>query len=43
MATATLGGETDFDGWRTTALYAMTDDDWPAAKVGLLDRLSRNS
>ena len=31
------------DGWRTTALYAMIDDDWPAAKVGLLDRLSRNS
>ncbi|WP_238420258.1 GNAT family N-acetyltransferase [Gordonia sp. 'Campus'] len=28
------------DGWRTTALYAMTDDDWPAAKANLLQRLS---
>ncbi|WP_040537065.1 GNAT family N-acetyltransferase [Gordonia namibiensis] len=28
------------DGWRTTALYAMTDDDWPAAKAELLQRMS---
>ncbi|MEE3852119.1 GNAT family protein [Gordonia sp. LSe1-13] len=28
------------DGWRTTAQYAMTDDDWPAAKAGLLERIS---
>ncbi|WP_439030766.1 GNAT family N-acetyltransferase [Gordonia terrae] len=28
------------DGWRTTALYAMTDDDWPSAKETLLQRLS---
>ncbi|RPA12473.1 GNAT family N-acetyltransferase [Gordonia sp. OPL2] len=28
------------DGWRTTALYAMTDDDWPAAKERLLERIS---
>nr|WP_223204880.1 GNAT family protein [Gordonia jinghuaiqii] len=28
------------DGWRTTALYAMTDDDWPAAKAVLLQRVS---
>ncbi|MFT4201598.1 GNAT family N-acetyltransferase [Gordonia sp. (in: high G+C Gram-positive bacteria)] len=27
------------DGWRTTALYAMTDDDWPAAKAALLNRI----
>ncbi|GAB19669.1 hypothetical protein GOEFS_092_00940 [Gordonia effusa NBRC 100432] len=27
------------DGWRTTALYAMTDDDWPAAKARLSTRL----
>ncbi|ETT28952.1 acetyltransferase, GNAT family [Rhodococcus aetherivorans] len=31
--------------WRTTALFAMTDDDWPAARVGLearvADRLAR--
>lgn len=30
------------DGWRTTAQYAMTDDDWPAAKAALLQRLSRH-
>ncbi|MFW0797140.1 GNAT family protein [Gordonia sp. CPCC 205515] len=29
------------DGWRTTAQYAMTDDDWPAARAVLLERLSR--
>ncbi|GAC50014.1 GNAT family N-acetyltransferase [Gordonia aichiensis] len=29
------------DGWRTTAQYAMTDDDWPTAKAALLQRLSR--
>ncbi|MXP21679.1 GNAT family N-acetyltransferase [Gordonia sp. HNM0687] len=28
------------DGWRTTAQYAMTDDDWPAAKTRLLERIS---
>ncbi|MEE4023818.1 GNAT family protein [Gordonia sp. PKS22-38] len=28
------------DGWRTTAQYAMTDDDWPAAKARLLQRIS---
>lgn len=28
------------DGWRTTALYAMTDDEWPAAKEALLQRMS---
>ncbi len=28
------------DGWRTTALYAMTDDEWPAAKERLLERIS---
>lgn len=28
------------DGWRTTAQYAMTDDDWPAAKPALFKRLS---
>ncbi|MFW0788093.1 GNAT family N-acetyltransferase [Gordonia sp. CPCC 205333] len=27
------------DGWRTTAQYAMTDDDWPAAKARLSTRL----
>lgn len=25
--------------WRTTALFAMTDDDWPAARTALLTRL----
>lgn len=30
------------DGWRTTAQYAMTDDDWPTAKAALLQRLSRH-
>ncbi|GAA3028587.1 hypothetical protein GCM10010528_07830 [Gordonia defluvii] len=28
------------DGWRTTAQYAMTDDDWPAERERLLDRLA---
>ncbi|QMU21663.1 GNAT family N-acetyltransferase [Gordonia rubripertincta] len=28
------------DDWRTTALYAMTDDDWPAAEAVLLQRMS---
>lgn len=28
-------------GWRTTAQYAMTDDDWPSAKAILLERMSR--
>ncbi|MCF3938676.1 GNAT family N-acetyltransferase [Gordonia tangerina] len=28
------------DGWRTTAQYAMTDDDWPAARAGLMERIS---
>lgn len=28
------------DGWRTTAQYAMTDDEWPAAKAALLQRIS---
>lgn len=28
------------DGWRTTAQYAMVDDDWPAAKAVLLARMS---
>ncbi|MGV9709587.1 GNAT family N-acetyltransferase [Gordonia sp. NPDC003424] len=28
------------DGWRTTAQYSMTDDDWPAAKAVLLERIS---
>ncbi|MGW6036741.1 GNAT family N-acetyltransferase [Gordonia terrae] len=28
------------DGWRTTALYAMTDDDWPAARDRLLQRIT---
>lgn len=27
------------DGWRTTAQYAVTDDDWPEVKANLLDRL----
>ncbi|ETA08156.1 GNAT family acetyltransferase [Gordonia alkanivorans CGMCC 6845] len=27
-------------GWRTTALYSMTDDDWPVAKDILLQRMS---
>ncbi|GAA1483048.1 GNAT family protein [Gordonia sinesedis] len=27
------------DGWRTTAQYAMTDDDWPSAKNVLLQRI----
>lgn len=31
------------DGWRTTAQYAMIDDDWPAAKEQLLERLSSYS
>lgn len=26
-------------GWRTTAQYAMTDDDWPAARAALLARM----
>ncbi|MFF0816748.1 GNAT family N-acetyltransferase [Rhodococcus sp. NPDC003318] len=25
--------------WRTTALFAMTDDDWPAARTGLEHRI----
>ncbi|NNG95936.1 GNAT family N-acetyltransferase [Gordonia araii NBRC 100433] len=29
------------DGWRTTAQYAMTDEDWPAAKARLLARLDQ--
>ncbi|AZZ80557.1 N-acetyltransferase [Gordonia alkanivorans] len=28
------------DGWRTTALYSMTDDEWPDAKAALLQRIS---
>ncbi|WP_055476936.1 GNAT family N-acetyltransferase [Gordonia sp. HS-NH1] len=28
------------DGWRTTALYAMTDDDWPSARDRLLQRIT---
>ncbi|MDL9935314.1 GNAT family protein [Gordonia sp. ABSL1-1] len=28
------------DGWRTTAQYAMTDDDWPDAKERLRQRMS---
>lgn len=28
------------DGWRTTAQYAMTDDDWPTARAGLMERIS---
>jgi RimJ/RimL family protein N-acetyltransferase len=27
--------------WRDTVQYAMTDDDWPAAKARLADRLAR--
>lgn len=27
-------------GWRTTAQYALVDDDWPAAKQVLLERIS---
>jgi len=27
------------DGWRTTAQYAMTDEDWPDAKARLLERI----
>ncbi|MDS1113365.1 GNAT family protein [Gordonia westfalica] len=27
------------DGWRTTALYSMTDDEWPDAKAALLQRI----
>lgn len=30
------------DGWRTTAQYAMTDDDWPAARDALLQRISHH-
>ncbi|AZG46696.1 GNAT family N-acetyltransferase [Gordonia insulae] len=29
------------EGWRTTALYAMTDDDWPGARDRLLARIGR--
>lgn len=29
------------DGWRTTAQYAMTDDEWPAAREVLLERMAR--
>ncbi|MFT4127108.1 MAG: GNAT family protein [Gordonia sp. (in: high G+C Gram-positive bacteria)] len=29
------------DGWRTTAQYAMIDDDWPTARTALLERLSQ--
>ncbi|NMO03483.1 GNAT family N-acetyltransferase [Gordonia sp. TBRC 11910] len=28
------------DGWRTTAQFAMIDDDWPAAKARLLARMA---
>ncbi len=28
------------DGWRTTAQYAMTDEDWPAIKVQLAERIA---
>ncbi|MYR07398.1 GNAT family N-acetyltransferase [Gordonia sp. SID5947] len=28
------------DGWRTTAQYALVDDDWPAAKQTLWERIS---
>ncbi|UEA61072.1 GNAT family N-acetyltransferase [Gordonia otitidis] len=28
------------DGWRTTAQYAMVDDDWPQARSALLRRIS---
>lgn len=27
--------------WRTTVQYSMTDDDWPAARARLTDRLAR--
>jgi N-acetyltransferase len=27
--------------WRTTVQYSMTDDDWPAARTSLVDRLAR--
>ncbi|SIS00057.1 GNAT family N-acetyltransferase [Williamsia sterculiae] len=27
------------DGWRTTAQYSMTDDDWPVAKARLIERV----
>ncbi len=27
------------DGWRTTAQYAVTDDDWPTVKERLLERI----
>jgi RimJ/RimL family protein N-acetyltransferase len=26
--------------WRDTVQYAMTDDDWPAAKARLIERLA---
>lgn len=29
--------------WRTTVQYSMTDDDWPAARAFLTDRLARAS
>ena len=29
--------------WRTTVQYSMTDDDWPAAREYLTDRLAGNS
>lgn len=28
------------DGWRTTAQYSMIDDDWPAARERLLERMT---
>lgn len=31
------------DGWRTTAQYAMTDDDWPAVKAQLAQRIAQLS
>ena len=37
------GATGDVTGWRTTAQYAMTDDDWPAARANLLERMSRTS
>ena len=37
------GATGDVTGWRTTAQYAMTDDDWPAARAILLERMSRTS
>ena len=33
------GATGEVDGWRTTAQYAMTDDDWPAARTALLARI----